>query len=340
MISPTTAAASPLPHAADPLGSLVNDPRDRPFLILSLWATIVVLPCAAALYVPGVFRWWLGAAYIGLVSLFFLDRFILMLHNTSHRPLFKPRLGWLNAYIPWVLGPFFGESPDTYFAHHIGMHHFEGNLPDDLSSTMPYQRDSAIDFLRYFFKFISRGIMDLAAYFTRKKRFKLRRRLLKGEITYWVVVSALLFVNWRATVVVFLVPIFAVRFLMMAGNWGQHAFIDPLTPEISFRNSITCLHRRYNQRCFNDGYHIGHHLSPTRHWTEMPADFEQNKAAYAQERAIVFKDVDYFQVWFLLMSRSYRTLAKHYVALTDQQPSEADVIALLRERARAFELPA
>ena len=52
------------------------------------------------------------------------------------------------------------------------MHHAENNLLPDLSSTMPYRRDSAVDFLRYYFKFISLGIAELVAYFTRKKRFE------------------------------------------------------------------------------------------------------------------------------------------------------------------------
>jgi fatty acid desaturase len=322
------------------LTGLLNDPRDRPFVILSIWATVVVLPCAATFYVPGLFHWWLSPVYLVMLGLFFCDRFILMLHNTSHRSLFKPRVAWLNEYIPWVLGPFFGETPETYFAYHIGMHHLEGNLPEDLSSTMPYQRDSLIDFLRYFFKFLARGLADLAAYLLRKKRFKLRRRMLKGEIAYFVILGVLLLLNWRATVAVFVFPLLIVRFLMMAGNWGQHAFIDQRTPEDSYRNSITCLHRRYNRRCFNDGFHIGHHLDSSRHWTEMPADFENNRAVYAREDAVVFKDVDYFQVWFLLMFHAYKSLARHYVSLSTPPRSEADIIALLRERTRAFPISA
>jgi len=322
------------------LARLLNDPSDLPFVKLSITVTLVVLPIATALYMPGVFRWWLWPLYVGMMAWLFVDRFVLMLHNTSHRPLFKPRFHWLNAYIPWVLGPFFGESPETYFAHHIGMHHRESNLSDDLSTTMPYQRDSLRDFSRYYLKFISRGLSDLAAYFTRKKRFKLRRRMLAGEIAYLLAVGGLMLVNWRATMTVFITPWVAVRFLMMAGNWGQHAFIDPSTPGDSFRNSITCLQRRYNLRCFNDGYHIGHHLNANRHWTEMPADFEENRTLYGRERAIVFRGLDYFQIWFLLMFRAYKTLAHHYVSLSESPSSEADIVALLKERTRALPLSA
>jgi hypothetical protein len=93
---------------------------------------------------------------------------------------------------------------------------------------------------------------------------------------------------------------------------------------------------RYNRRAFNDGYHIGHHIKATRHWTEMPADFEQNKETYFREGAIVFKDISYFDVWWLLMLRRYSKLASFYYPLGPTRPSEAEIIALLRERARAI----
>ncbi len=300
-------------------------------------ASIGILPFAALLYVPGMFSWWLGLLYLTMISAVFLDRLILMLHNVSHRPLFKTRYRWLNGYVPWVLGPFFGETPESYFSHHVGMHHVEENLLPDLSSTMPYQRDRALDFLRYFFRFISRGIAELVAYFTRKKRFKLRARLLRGETLFWIAVVGLMFVNWQATVVVFVFPTIAVQ----VPDDGRQLGVRRLhrrrhSPRCLFTNSITCLAPRYNRRCFNDGYHIGHHVSATRHWSEMPADFEANRDQYARERAVVFKDLDYFGVWWLLMWRSYPRLARHYVALAEPRPSEAEIIDLLRERTRAF----
>src|SRR5579863_780156 len=103
------AAPSEARSLRNAVASLLSDPRDMPFLILSASATLVVIPFAIALFIPGVFHWWLAVAYLLVNGLGFLDRFILMLHNTSHRTLFKPRYRLLNLYIPWVLGPFFGE---------------------------------------------------------------------------------------------------------------------------------------------------------------------------------------------------------------------------------------
>ena len=326
-----TAALTARPN---PLARFINDPRDVPFVVLSLAASVIVLPFAAYLFMPGRFRWWLAVAYLAVNMAGFLDRFILMLHNTSHRPLFKKKYQLLDSYIPWVLGPFFGETPETYFAHHIGMHHPENNLSEDLSSTMGYQRDSFRGFLHYYFTFMTRGLADLAKYLTAKKRPVLRVRMLRGEFAFLLVSAALLFVNWRATLVVFVIPLVVVRFLMMAGNWGQHAFIDASTPEKAYTNSITCLADRYNRRCFNDGYHIGHHVKATRHWTEMPKDFEDNKLRYAQEGAIVFEGVDFFMVWACLMVKNYRGLAKRYVVLDGSPRDEAAIAEMLRSRTK------
>jgi hypothetical protein len=336
-----TSEAAPTRSLRDALASVLHDPRDLPFLVLGATATVVVIPFAIALFIPGVFRWWLAVAYLAVNGLGFLDRFILMLHNTSHRTLFKPRYRFLNHYIPWVLGPFFGETPDTFYSHHVGMHHFEANLPEDLSSTMPYERDRFSHFLHYYGVFMSRGIVDLGRYLTRKGRVKIRDRMFLGELTFLAVSAGLMFVNWKASLVVFIGPYFVVRFLMLAGNWGQHAFIDAETPESSYRNSITALGKRYNRRCFNDGYHIGHHVKATRHWTEMPADFEANKKRYARERAIVFDEgLDQFTVWMLLMAKQYKVLARHYVTLDGERPSDDEIIALLKLRTRPIHLPA
>jgi hypothetical protein len=118
---------------------------------------------------------------------------------------------------------------------------------------------------------------------------------------------------------------------MMAGNWGQHAFVDQAAPENSYRNSITCINTGYNRRCFNDGYHIGHHVKATRHWTEMPQDFLANVETYAKEGAIVFEGIDFFGVWVCLMLKRYDWLARRYVSLDGVKRSEDEVVALLKK---------
>ncbi len=313
------------------LSELIHDRRDLPFLKLMAIQSVTILPTGIALFVPGSFRWWLAAVHVWL-GLYCRGRCVLMLHNTSHRKLFKRPWGWMNHYIPWILGPFFGESPETYFAHHVGMHHPENNLADDISSTLPYRRDSVVDFSRYFFRFFFSGLIELIRYFSQRRRRALMLRCAIGECFFLASVLALSLVSWRATVVVFVLPLVVTRFAMMAGNWGQHAFIDEAAPDNNYRNSITCINCDYNRRCFNDGYHIGHHLKSTRHWTEMPAELSNNVEKYAAERAIVFEGIDFFGVWLCLMLGRYDWLARRFVALDEVRLSTEEIMTLLRSR--------
>jgi len=314
----------------------VLDRRDLPFITLMVTASGVLMPFAALLFWPGQFRWWLGLVYLLVLFFGFIDRYTLMLHNSSHRTLFKPSVRILNHYIPAILGPFCGQSPYTYFGHHLGMHHPENNLAEDLSSTMRFQRDRLDHWLRYFLRFFFLCAIELPAYLWRKKRDKLARRTLVGEVGFLVLLGVLFWLNWQATLVVFAIPFFGIRFLMMAGNWGQHAFVDRERPANPYVNSITCINSRYNRRAFNDGYHIGHHVKANRHWAEMPGDFLGTIDTYAREGAIVFEGIDFFLVWLFLMLHRYDWLAARYVHLGGPKKSREEIIALLKERVRAI----
>jgi hypothetical protein len=309
----------------------IRDERDLPFVQLTVTMSLVLFPLAIAMYVPGIYRWWMSPIYWVLLLGLFLDRCILMLHNTSHRPLYKKQFGLLNYYIPWVLGPFFGETPETYFAHHLGMHHAENNMHEDLSSTLHYQRDKFTHFAHYFTKFFFVGMLQLTTYFYRRRKYDLMARAAIGEVSYLLVIAGLLYLNPAATITVFVFPFCFTRFGMMAGNWAQHSFVDRADPGNSYRNSITCINTRYNNRCFNDGYHIGHHIRANRHWTDMPEDFTKNIERYREQGCTVFEGVDYFQIWVLLMTHNYTKLASHLVDLGETRTID-ERIAHIKER--------
>lgn len=88
---------------------------------------------------------------------------------------------------------------------------------------------------------------------------------------------AMCFVNLKATLVVFIVPLLFARLVMMLGNWTQHSFVDRTDPGNLYTNSINCINTVYNKTCWNDGYHIIHHIRPGIHYTEMPAEFLKEK---------------------------------------------------------------
>ena len=114
--------------------ALLRDERDLPFVYMTLFVTFTLVPLGVALYLPMVptWLWWcMAVVYLYINNVTLKGPFGLMLHCTTHRPFFKAT--WMNYYLPWVLAPFFGQSPETYHAHHVGMHHTENNLEPDES---------------------------------------------------------------------------------------------------------------------------------------------------------------------------------------------------------------
>jgi fatty acid desaturase len=308
----------------------IVDERDVPFVGAMIKIALVMWSLAAMVFWPGLFRWWMAGVYWA-VMLWYLPTFILMMHFTAHRRFFRREYERMNKIIPWFIGPFLGETPESYFSHHIGMHHPENNMPADTSSTMGRQRDSIVSFLGYFSRFLFLGLHETTAYLFRSGRRKLARNMLVGELVSVLVAGGLAWVNWRASLVVFVIPTLVVRFLMMAGNWGQHAFIDRDDPNNPYRNSTTFINTPYNHRSFNDGYHIGHHEDQRRHWTDMPKEFRENRQRYIDNDAVVFQGLDNFSVWFLLMLKRYDFLAKRFVDLSGTKTHE-EIVQLLRTR--------
>src|SRR3954468_16634711 len=104
-------------HLTDPMEPVINpdsaltrlalrfirDARDIPFLKLAALQSVTLLPFAIYFFLPGRFSWLLALPYWGLTFAVFLAPYTLMLHNTSHRKLFKLKWNLLNQYIPSVL---------------------------------------------------------------------------------------------------------------------------------------------------------------------------------------------------------------------------------------------
>jgi hypothetical protein len=310
----------------------LNDPRDLPHLRLIIQCSALFVPAAALLYALPSFPWWLGLAYVAMWMLFG-DRFTMSYHCTIHRRLFKRNYPALDIYLNWILCPFFGQTPGTFYIHHMGMHHIDENLPRDLSSTMAYQRDSALDFLRYYLRFACLIPFELTAYLRRAGNTKLLWRVIAGELSFQGVVAAAAFWNLPATLVVFVFPFVFVRLMMMVGNWVQHAFIDPDHPDDPYKSSINTIDARYNARVFNAGYHIFHHVRKGTHYTELATEFAQNLEKYGREDAVVFDGIDLPGIWVLLVTRQHRDLAKHFVRLPGAPlRSDDEVVQLLQRR--------
>ncbi len=309
--------------------------EERDLTVLRLWLAmaLIYVPTGVLLFAWGDPPLWAHAAYL-VLTFYFAIPHILAMHVAGHRGIFKPRYRWMYDAVVWFIGPFAGQSPETYRVHHMGMHHREENLEGDLSSTMLYQRDRLCHFVHYVLRFLIFGLVDLGRYHHKRGHRKMLQRMAAGEAYYVVVVGTALWFNPPVALTVFILPLLAARIGMMCGNWAQHAFVDAEDPASPYKSSITCIDNGYNRRCFNDGFHIGHHVRPNRHWSEMPTDFLDNLDVYSREGAVVFRGLDYFWVWLFLMLRWHRKLAEHLVDLPGQNQSLEEKVELLRSRLR------
>jgi hypothetical protein len=319
----------------------IRDKKDLPFLHLLVSIHLTVVPAAILLFTPalqGLWWWVLAIPYFYVSQFYFKGSFGLMLHCLCHRKTWKPAYQWIQKYILWFLCPLFGHLGEGYNSHHIGMHHIVGNMPDDTSSTMGYQRDSLKDFLKYWMHFMLLGVYETYLYFRKRKLPRFYRPLTLSEILFFVFAIVMCFVNLKATMIVFVVPFFFARLVMMLGNWTQHAFVDPYEPEDELASTIICMNTVYNHKCWNDGYHAFHHLRQAAHYTEYPLMFEKHLDELADKKTIIFSGIHYLHIFTWLLTKRYDKLAARMVNIRNTFANEEEAISLMKSRVKKFNL--
>ena len=218
---------------------IVRNPVDVVFVthICLYFGTSV--PSAILLYyrfswVHGILHWLMQLSYCG--------SFTLMLHNHIHNNgLFQKRYAWFDFTWPYILEPLMGHTWDSYYYHHVKHHHVENNGPDDLSSTIRYQRDELWDFFSYVGRFIAFIWIELPLYFLRKRKTALAVKSFCSEFLSYLFIVTLARANFYPTLFVLIIPLIQMRIGLMVGNFGQHALVDDVDPSSDFRSSITLI---------------------------------------------------------------------------------------------------
>jgi len=323
---------------------LLNDKRDLGialvFLQCSIWLACSVT--AQLYFLPRTLysgRVWVAfLLHFAVTWALFGQRFILAMHYSAHRQLFSSKLGFtgkvLNNLPQTVLSNFWGMPCGAYYLHHIVMHHEANNLfPYDLSATTPYQRDSPLSFLHYTCNFALHTILYLPYYALQKNRWGLALFSVICTISYFSLVQMLY--NYHPAVF-FISFGFSSGFgplMLMFGNFGQHMFVDPKDPTSNYGLTVNLIASPFNMQTFNDGYHIVHHLSARRHWSEMPLHFIKNIDKFESERSIIFKEINYEEMNMLVYTGQLRKLASKYLVQLRPDPlSVEEAVAMLRER--------
>jgi hypothetical protein len=219
--------------------SIVRHKTDVVFLTHTLLYLSTSVPSALYLfhhftYAHAIFHWIMTSWYCGA--------FTIMLHNHIHNNgVLAKRYAFFDLVVPYILEPLMGHTWDSYFYHHVKHHHCEGNGPDDLSSTVRYQRDSLLHLSCYIGRFFFFIWFELPLYFMQKRRYDMAVKQFILELGNYAFIFGMAKCNFRATLFTLILPLILMRIGLMVGNWGQHAFVDEEDPDSNFRSSITLI---------------------------------------------------------------------------------------------------
>lgn len=132
--------------------TVVRRPTDVVFLIHIILYSPASVPSAVTLY---TYFTWSHAILPWLMQAYYCGPFTLMLHNHIHNNgVLAPEYAIFDSAWPYVLEPLMGHTWDSNYYHHVKHHHLENNGPDDLSSTIRYQRDNLFHFVLFVAQFL------------------------------------------------------------------------------------------------------------------------------------------------------------------------------------------
>ncbi len=314
--------------------------EEKNLFILYVMVNIIltIIPFAFALYflegwAPDLLICLLGSVYLYFLISAYARSFILGLHYSTHTPIFNKSWKGLQHVISNVLCVFFGIPPLMYYAHHIAMHHCENNrMPYDLSSTMPYQRDSKREHFKYMLRFVVGIWFELPYCLFRQQRYKVAIRCVCGEMIFFAIICSLFWLKPIATLFVLVAPTIIISFALMQGNWKQHIFVDPLDPDNNYKSTYTCINTASNTLNFNDGYHIEHHENPAMPWHRLPDYFQSQIPHYAKNDGFVFTGIGSTQVGSLVLNGQLDELAEHYLNIGQPQRTQSELIEEFKRR--------
>jgi hypothetical protein len=318
---------------------MLKDERNSPYLF-SLFGVGIFAPTLfilSYLYqsTQAHFNWWAVLAYHVLnygPYFAFFSQIATLIHKEGHEPrgLFKKPFAFLNKFYGYFLAPLYGHVPEGYPMGHMRIHHKYNNAPDDVTSTVFYDRTQAMRFMIYLFEFMLfwTGI-SIAFHHYKNNRMDDFGKMIRGMLLFYGLIAVVMYFNFWFGFAYLLLPHLSAIIFLAAINYTWHAWTDPSEPKNIYKNSITIINGQYN--VYNEDYHVEHHKRPQTHWEEYPKNYEKFRNEYAANRAIIFQDTQAFEVFFLLLFGDYDKMADKMVDLNNDMSKE-DKIKLLKER--------
>lgn len=275
----------------------------------------------------------LGVLYLVCHLKTYARSFILSIHYTTHCSIFNRRFRYLDNIWTSLLCNMFGIPWGLYYPHHIGMHHSEDNVaPNDMSSTMDYDRSSKWNHFKYMFRFVSAGPFELPYRLAQMGKWKMVAACVTGcstfmsALVYGASVSpiAALFVGWLPWVIC--------SFGLMQGNFKEHIFVDPDDYTNNYKSTVTCINAPSNALTFNTGYHVEHHEDPGLPWYQLPELFLKNMHKHAANDSFVFSGIGTMEVGTMVLRGKFDELAGYYINIGQPKRTKEELIAEFKRR--------
>ena len=306
----------------------------------------VVLPGVLLFFTNEKHSPWCGFAWFLFTRVMYLQRFVLALHYHTHVKAFSAKKNeyvkrCLNLIPTLVIAPFIGIPYGIYWYHHNAMHHVHGNAAyTDLSSTERSRRDSVFDFFKYWIRFLFLAHIELSLNMLKHRGMSdaLRCYLCSaGTFAAWWYLNVN--VNASAANWTIAYTYISTSLGLMFGNWSQHIFVCPDDPQNEYKSAYTCINSFENQKTFDDGYHVQHHLDSRMHWSKFATHFSQKETLekHAKEDALVFDGLHFFDVGMCVMLGRLEYLAERYVYYGQKKRTKKEIVMELKRRLEPIE---
>jgi len=181
---------------------------------------------------------------------------------------------------------------------------------------MPYQRDSLAVLASYCITFWTHQSIYLGYYALKTGRVRIFWWYTLSWAVFIGIVAGLWTINPVGTFWMVLVHTGVMGFMLMQGNFAQHMFIDPKRRFDNYGLAFNYVNHVCNQKTYNDGYHIIHHMNSLLHWSKVPQWFMDNIEKFAINEAIIFNGMDTMEAWFLTVNGKWGALHAAWVDLS------------------------
>ena len=224
--------------------------------------TIAYLACTAVLT---AINWRMGRVHPVLypVTLFFFFTSAVISHNHNHLGMWRSKT--LNLFTSYVIALFYGHPAIAWVPTHNQVHHRLNNRPGDTSRSPKWFEGNHLAAI-----LVYPTLTNIAQ--TKDIRLFLRDLYKRDRPAFWSAASEyvvffgtmafLLVLDWRKTLLFFVIPQQTALFLIQCVNYLQHVETDS---ESEWNHSRNFVGPVLNGLLFNNGYHTVHHEKPGVH---------------------------------------------------------------------------